>query len=373
MCEGISSIQNGPIPPHPMFLKEDLSNLASSRSNSSMCEGPSKISGPIASQFDDSKANKTVDYYVPPKIRGGGFKNFMADKKGTDMGMLIELQGRAIAPKTRGKFDNEHQKNYMASNHIKIKQLMRKVKEREENKKPETSINCTNKSLYGPVAVPVKVFHKSDKYKNVHSKLRESLQAEPLAPRETHTFLRSHSRTGSVSRPQSARQSPSTNDAKEFTLKKYASKDDFDFLKANQNFAKTALMKKSPSVENLKQVQQKMEKDLEKYQQKNKGKVPNYLEKRNDEIKQAKIEYYTNLPDPDCPPGHRKLPADEKEKTLNLLKESHKKMISELNSLPIRNDTFRLQSTKSDYEKKLTELDEAIKIFSKPKVFVKVE
>jgi len=48
----------------------------------------------------------------------------------------------------------------------------------------------------------------------------------------------------------------------------------------------------------------------------------NSLEKRNEEIKKAQIEYYKNLPDPDCPPGHRKLPSNEKEETLNKLKES---------------------------------------------------
>jgi hypothetical protein len=48
-------------------------------------------------------------------------------------------------------------------------------------------------------------------------------------------------------------------------------------------------------------------------------------------------------------------------------------MLSELNSLPIRNDTFRIRTTKNEMEKKLTEVEEAIKLFSKPKVFVKVE
>ena len=47
-------------------------------------------------------------------------------------------------------------------------------------------------------------------------------------------------------------------------------------------------------------------------------------------------------------------------------------MLSELNSMPIRNDTFRVRTTKNEMEKKITEIDEAIKIFSKPKVFVKV-
>ncbi len=52
MCEGMSSI-NGPIPPHPMFLKESLNDLSSARSTLSQCEGPSKISGPIISHFDE--------------------------------------------------------------------------------------------------------------------------------------------------------------------------------------------------------------------------------------------------------------------------------------------------------------------------------
>lgn len=51
----------------------------------------------------------------------------------------------------------------------------------------------------------------------------------------------------------------------------------------------------------------------------------------------------------------------------------HQNLLSELNSLPIRNDTFRMVSAKTDMEKKLAQLDEAIKIFSKPKVFVKID
>lgn len=370
MCEGLSSV-NGPIPPHPMFLKESLeNNISSSRSVISQCEGPSKLSGPIASHFE--KPSVGVDYSVNPKVRTGGKSNFLADKNGTGMGMLIALQGRAITPsqqhKTRGKFDNEHPKNYIQTNAFKIKQQMRKVKEREAHRDHTTE--STN--LYGPVATPVKAFWKSEKYKKVPSKLKESLQVTPVAPREPHNFLRAHSRTGSVSRPQSARQSPKANDGKEMSQKKFASKDDFDFVKLNQNLAKQAHMKKAPSMENLKHVQEKMGKDLELYQQKIKGKVPSYLEKRNEEIRKAQLEYYKNLPDPDQPPGHRKLPEDEKAKTLNMLKETQNKMLADLNSLPIRSDTFRIQTTKNDFEKKLTEIEEAIKIFSKPKVFVKV-
>ena len=54
MCEGLSTIVNGPIPPHPMFLKGiSFDSLSSRSNNNSLCEGPSKISGPIVSQYEN--------------------------------------------------------------------------------------------------------------------------------------------------------------------------------------------------------------------------------------------------------------------------------------------------------------------------------
>lgn len=52
---------------------------------------------------------------------------------------------------------------------------------------------------------------------------------------------------------------------------------------------------------------------------------------------------------------------------------AHQKIISEMNSLPIRDDTFRIRQTKQEYEKRLAEIEEAMKIFSKQKVFVKID
>jgi hypothetical protein len=46
-------------------------------------------------------------------------------------------------------------------------------------------------------------------------------------------------------------------------------------------------------------------------------------------------------------------------------------LISKLQSLPLRTDTFRMRSCKQELENKLAEMEEAIKIFSRPKVFVK--
>jgi hypothetical protein len=122
------------------------------------------------------------------------------------------------------------------------------------------------------------------------------------------------------------------------------------------------------------------------------------IEARKADIQKQQEEYVKNLPDPEQPEGHRKLSDEERTQTLQLLKESKLKaiffkkiqetvllnwhfsikkeqqsLLSEMNSLPIRNDTFRLVTCKTEMEKKLAQLDEAIKIFSKPKVFVKVD
>jgi hypothetical protein len=99
-----------------------------------------------------------------PRVRNAGKSNFLSDKKGNGVAMLIELQGRAITPMPFKMRDTP--KNHIASNTIKIKQLMRKVKEREQQKEKEKS----EKNL------PVKALWKSEKYKDVQSKLKEMLQ-----------------------------------------------------------------------------------------------------------------------------------------------------------------------------------------------------
>ena len=50
-----------------------------------------------------------------------------------------------------------------------------------------------------------------------------------------------------------------------------------------------------------------------------------------------------------------------------------KELVDELSALPLRMDTFRIRSQKQDLENKIAEIDEAKKIFNRPKVFVKVD
>ncbi len=116
------------------------------------------------------------------------------------------------------------------------------------------------------------------------------------------------------------------------------------------------------------------------------------------------------------PPGHRVMPKQEQQETLNKLKNceicfwklsfySKPKNLADQNSrekltyiemldaqsrlffpfsaqaelmrqiscLPIRTDTLTMRKKKEDLDRKLAEVEEAIKIFSRPKVFIKMD
>ena len=55
-----------------------------------------------------------------------------------------------------------------------------------------------------------------------------------------------------------------------------------------------------------------------------------------------------------------------------LLLVEHSELTKQLQSLPIRCDTLRVQQKRTNLENKLAEVDDAIRIFSRPKVFVKL-
>lgn len=48
-------------------------------------------------------------------------------------------------------------------------------------------------------------------------------------------------------------------------------------------------------------------------------------------------------------------------------------LVKELLMLPLRSDTLCLQKRREELERKLSQLEEAISIFSRPKVFIKLD
>lgn len=101
------------------------------------------------------------------------------------------------------------------------------------------------------------------------------------------------------------------------------------------------------------------------------GQVPRYL--IDDKNRRLQEEEYVrnNQRDPEQPPGYRKLPESERTEALELLKKNQRILIQQLGTLPLQCETVRQKQRKQEIEKRLSEVDEAIRIFSKNKVFVK--
>ena len=138
---------------------------------------------------------------------------------------------------------------------------------------------------------------------------------------------------------------------------------------------------------------------------------PLSLQSRVAQWKAEEKERVANLPDPTVPEGHTVMPRAEKEETLNVLvkskihvylqtlshfpimgsfsfqlvSSSHKlviltvfypgrdQLLTKLRDLPLRNDTLRLHNTRTHLENKIAEIEDAVKIFSRPRVFIKQE
>ncbi|KYN38993.1 Uncharacterized protein C16orf48 [Trachymyrmex septentrionalis] len=102
-----------------------------------------------------------------------------------------------------------------------------------------------------------------------------------------------------------------------------------------------------------------------------KGVLPKYLRDRKEaqeKEQKAKAEALHS----DCPEGHVPLPDHERKETLRLLKKNYQEYVNELNMMPIKTDTLRAQRRKIEIEKQLNKLEEGIKVFSRPKVYVKI-
>jgi hypothetical protein len=103
------------------------------------------------------------------------------------------------------------------------------------------------------------------------------------------------------------------------------------------------------------------------------GRVPEYLvEKRTREAaEKRRVEEEQKTKKVFCPPGHRVLAEEERMETINLL-ESRKKEVDQLiNRLPLRIETDGQRRRQAELNKRMTDIDQALKFLSKPNVLVK--
>ncbi|CRK86200.1 CLUMA_CG000005, isoform A [Clunio marinus] len=77
--------------------------------------------------------------------------------------------------------------------------------------------------------------------------------------------------------------------------------------------------------------------------------------------------------DPDCPEGHVALSDSERLETLKVAKKRFKELVDELNRLPMTCETLRVRNRKIAIEKELRTLETNMRVFSRTKVYVKLE
>ncbi|XP_074439550.1 enkurin domain-containing protein 1 isoform X3 [Larus michahellis] len=299
------------------------------QSDGRMCEGPSRISGPI-----------------PP-----------------DPTLFPNYYKRPFS----GKESKDHEKE----NVRRIKEIQKKCKEKE-------------RAQARSQPKPVKALWKSQKYENVESKVKAKLQESSPPPKpEALKFLRAYSRCGpgiKPCRPLSPRPARMKGGADTEAPEALGAETQIqvdgksiDFIKHNACNAKRASLRRSQSLQALAELLEQKHQEQEEYNAKQKGHVPQYLLERKEQWRRQMEERLQNLPDPDTPPGHTMMPEGQRLETLGNLKQSQEHLLKDLVMLPVRADTLSMQKRRVELERKLSQIEEAIKIFSRPKVFIKLD
>ncbi|KAI3387093.1 hypothetical protein SNEBB_006795 [Seison nebaliae] len=246
--------------------------------------------------------------------------------------MNLELFGHSCAYVKR----TPKKKNFIAQNRRRIHSASALYSEREETK----LANEKKKEMDNQ--------WQSSKYANVESKMK-NYSPRKLECEKPSNFLRAHSRTNSareMSRPSSGRISRSNS---------------INFVKLNaRNASRPSTANSTRSEAN----RQERKSEL--------GTIPNYLRRRKDEWNRLEMERIANIPDPEQPPNSRKLGDEERQATLTELRVRQSMLLSELNTIPLRTDSLRLKNVKKRLLDQISEVDEEIEIFSRPKVFIHI-
>lgn len=102
------------------------------------------------------------------------------------------------------------------------------------------------------------------------------------------------------------------------------------------------------------------------------GRIPKYLLERKEQWAREEEERRLNAPDPDCPSGMMLLDEDERLRTLRVLRKSLDEARLQMNYLPLRIETPSQIRRKNVLEAKLQEIEDAIKVFDRSKVYVAI-
>lgn len=135
-------------------------------------------------------------------------------------------------------------------------------------------------------------------------------------------------------------------------------KDKVDYVNANA----WEVIKKSPPKD--------MGPEQRRVRNANFGRIPKYLLERKEQWAREEDERRRTAPDPDCPKGMVLLDEDERVRTLHVLCQSLEEARLRMNRLPLHVETLSQVRRKAELEDKLREIEDAIRVFDRPKVYV---
>lgn len=360
--------RSSPIPTDPCYDKIEPTAIKISSYH---------LKGPITHDRGKSSAARPLSAeYKKPKLRSEALV-IARHHQGQELAKLFNPSMQIIPIGVRPTQKNV--KDHGKENHRKIKEIQRANKEKHiESARPQ----------------PMKAVYKPEKFDHVQSKVAHYVKT-PLAPRPSTTDgygrrQRSFSTTqlkkedcnivdgkrNERRRPQSAqvqKKAPPTEEKeKRPSLNENATKKERpkSHIKLNKEAVKKSNLKRSPSMTALDDLKKKKEKDLEEHKR---GGIPKYLRDRQRHWKKEEEQRIANLPDPTIPEGHTLMEDNQRKLTLSKLKKSHAELLAELKSMPFSRDTLRIKNRKAKLEEKLRDTDSAIKIFSRERVFIKMD
>lgn len=351
MCEGPSTI-SGPIPPDPTLFPEYYKRPSSARGR---LEGNSKngcqtlLKGPLAPDPVMYPGCYSAQVTPRPRIGANAADILERGRRGV-MGNLLKLEGVSLIPNPSKP--KPAARDFGKENVRKLREIQRRFRELEaqrEHAKP----------------VPVKALWTSPKYQDVSSRVMGQLQeTSPPKKAECQNFLKAHSLCGAGGRPQLRRSEtgPTPDAVGDFEMQVRGHS--VDFVSHNARAAGKTTLRRSQSLQNLRD---KPPPSAEK------GRVPQYLEQRKMQWKKEEEEKRRNTRDPSIPAGHTQMSERERLETLQSLKDTHRSLVNELLSLPVKADTVSVRSRRAQLDQRLSEVEEAIKIFSRDKVYVKID
>lgn len=100
------------------------------------------------------------------------------------------------------------------------------------------------------------------------------------------------------------------------------------------------------------------------------GRVPQYIRERNLEWQREKERKEKEREDANCPQGMRLMDEEERLETLNILEQKKQELIAAINKLPFHCETLSQKKRHQELEDKMREIDTALSLFRKPKVYV---